>query len=224
GTMRNPDISGVEELRRSRHFCVPRMEQLIRGVREGYGPVVSHRPDVGQDRRERELLSAELPLGYAKATGEQHEKDAFYRREAFERVGGGDRDRSNHASIPTGSRVPQRASLRQAAYRAKVFDLVNCGPRHRFVALGSDGPVIVHNCENVTQAVSCDLLCDALLRLEANGFETVLTVHDEAITEAPDTPEYSLERMASLMTELPDWAKGLPLAAAGFEAYRYRKD
>ena len=78
--------------------------------------------------------------------------------------------------------------------------------------------------ENATQAVACDLLCDALLRLEANGFETVLTVHDEAITEAPDTPEYSLERMASLMTELPDWAKGLPLAAAGFEAYRYRKD
>ena len=78
--------------------------------------------------------------------------------------------------------------------------------------------------ENLTQAVSCDLLCEALLRLEANGYETVLTVHDECITEAPDTTEYSLEKMSALMTELPDWAKGLPLAAAGFEGYRYRKD
>ena len=78
--------------------------------------------------------------------------------------------------------------------------------------------------ENITQAVSCDLLCEALLKLESHGFETVLTVHDEAITEAPDSPEFSLELMEALMTELPEWAKGLPLAAAGFEAKRYRKD
>ena len=78
--------------------------------------------------------------------------------------------------------------------------------------------------ENITQAVSCDLLCEALLKLESHGFETVLTVHDEAITEAPDSPEFSLELMEALMTDLPEWAKGLPLAAAGFEAKRYRKD
>ena len=78
--------------------------------------------------------------------------------------------------------------------------------------------------ENITQAVSCDLLCEALLKLESHGFETVLTVHDEAITEASDSPEFSLELMEALMTELPEWAKGLPLAAAGFEAKRYRKD
>lgn len=78
--------------------------------------------------------------------------------------------------------------------------------------------------ENITQAVSCDLLCEALLKLEAHGFETVLTVHDEAITEAPDSPEFSLELMEALMTDLPEWAKGLPLAAAGFEGKRYRKD
>lgn len=27
-----------------------------------------------------------------------------------------------------------------------VFDLVNCGPRHRFTILTSDGPIVVHNC------------------------------------------------------------------------------
>lgn len=78
--------------------------------------------------------------------------------------------------------------------------------------------------ENATQAAACDLLCESLLRLERDGFEPVLTVHDEVIAEAPDTKEFSLEKMAKLMTTLPAWAKGLPLAAAGFETYRYRKD
>lgn len=78
--------------------------------------------------------------------------------------------------------------------------------------------------ENLTQAVACDLLTNGLLNLEAAGYETVLTVHDEAITEAPDTPDYSFERMERLMAALPPWAEGLPLVAAGYEAYRYRKD
>ena len=78
--------------------------------------------------------------------------------------------------------------------------------------------------ENATQAAACDLLCESLLRLERDGFEPVLTVHDEVIAEAPDSEEFSLARMSGLMTQLPDWAKGLPLAAAGFESYRYRKD
>lgn len=78
--------------------------------------------------------------------------------------------------------------------------------------------------ENATQAAACDLLCESLLRLERDGFEPVLTVHDEVIAEAPDTEEFSLARMSGLMTKLPDWAKSLPLAAAGFESYRYRKD
>ena len=120
--------------------------------------------------------------------------------------------------------MPEGALVRQARRDEQVYDLVNCGPRHRFVVLGEEGPLIVHNCENLIQAIACDLLCDALLRLDHAGYKTVLTVHDEAITEASDTADYSLEKMSALMTELPTWATGLPLAAAGYEAYRYKKD
>lgn len=91
----------------------------------------------------------------------------------------------------------------------------------KWVRLESYGAKLV---ENLIQAIACDLLCDALLRLDHAGYKTVLTVHDEAITEAPDTADYSLEKMSALMTELPQWAAGLPLAAAGYEAYRYKKD
>jgi SNF2 family DNA or RNA helicase len=30
--------------------------------------------------------------------------------------------------------------------RQETFDLLDCGPRNRFVVLGSEGPLIVHNC------------------------------------------------------------------------------
>ena len=63
-----------------------------------------------------------------------------------------------------------------------------------------------------------------MLRLDAAGYTTILTVHDEIIAEAPDTSAFSYDRMAALMTEVPSWAKGLPLAAAGYEDYRYKKD
>ena len=62
------------------------------------------------------------------------------------------------------------------------------------------------------------------MKLEAHGYATVFTVHDEAICEVPDDPAFNVEEMKRLMCTLPDWGSGLPLAAAGFEAKRYRKD
>lgn len=55
------------------------------------------------------------------------------------------------------------------------------------------------------------------------GFEIVVTVHDEIICEAPDDPAFNDGVLAALMVQGEDWTEGLPLAAAGFEAYRYRK-
>lgn len=75
--------------------------------------------------------------------------------------------------------------------------------------------------ENITQAVARDVLASSMPEAEAAGFETVLTVHDELITESVDG---SVEQLAAIMSTVPPWAKGLPLAAAGFETTRYRKD
>lgn len=78
--------------------------------------------------------------------------------------------------------------------------------------------------ENLVQAAACDLLFEAGLRLEAAGYEIVLSVHDEYICEIPDDETRNHRHMERIMSELPAWAKGLPLVAAGFEAYRYRKE
>jgi len=77
--------------------------------------------------------------------------------------------------------------------------------------------------ENICQAVARDVLAYSLPSIEKAGYEIVLTVHDEIISEAPDTDEYTHEHLAELMSAGCDWTEGLPLAAAGFEAYRYRK-
>jgi len=78
--------------------------------------------------------------------------------------------------------------------------------------------------ENITQAASRDVLASSMQPIEDAGYEIVLTVHDEIISEAPDLPEFNSDHLAGLMATVPSWAEGLPLAAAGFEAYRYRKE
>lgn len=78
--------------------------------------------------------------------------------------------------------------------------------------------------ENVCQAVARDVMAHAMPLIEAAGYEIVLTVHDEVICEAPDTPEFNPTHLAGLLAANPPWAPDMPLAAAGFEAPRYRKD
>ena len=77
---------------------------------------------------------------------------------------------------------------------------------------------------NVCQTTARDLLAYNLQPIEDAGYEIVLTVHDEVVTEAPDTEEFSHERLSSILATNPPWAPGLPLAAAGFVSYRYKKD
>ena len=64
--------------------------------------------------------------------------------------------------------------------------------------------------ENVTQAVARDVLADALVRLDRENFRVVGHIHDEVLVEGDRYDEVS-----SLMTVPPEWAPGLPVAAAG---------
>lgn len=78
--------------------------------------------------------------------------------------------------------------------------------------------------ENSTQAAARDLLAGNMPRVESDGYDIVLTVHDEVITEAPDSLHFTHDKLSDLLSTTPDWAKDLPLSAGGFEAYNYRKD
>lgn len=76
--------------------------------------------------------------------------------------------------------------------------------------------------ENIVQATSRDLLAEAMRRLEATGNTVVMHIHDEAVIDAPFNR--SLDTIVKIMTEVPDWADGLILNAAGFVGDFYKKD
>jgi DNA polymerase len=77
--------------------------------------------------------------------------------------------------------------------------------------------------ENIVQGSSADILMDGLLAAEDAGYNPVLSVHDEVITEPPDEEQYNDHELSRLMISNSPWAAGMPLAAKGFTSYRYRK-
>lgn len=77
--------------------------------------------------------------------------------------------------------------------------------------------------ENVTQAAARDVLAYSMPSVEEAGYPIVLSVHDELVTEPPDTNDYILAELCRLMAAGQPWLESLPLAASGFETQRYAK-
>ena len=76
--------------------------------------------------------------------------------------------------------------------------------------------------ENIVQATARDFLMDAGLRTEAAGYPPVLRVHDELLSERA-IGEGSIEEFEKLMTEVPEWGAGCPIACESWRGTRYRK-
>lgn len=82
--------------------------------------------------------------------------------------------------------------------------------------------------ENIVQALSRDLLRDAMVRLEneleagREPYETVMTVHDEVVAEA-DEGRGDLRHFEELISRTEPWAAGMPVQAEGWRGRRYKK-
>lgn len=77
--------------------------------------------------------------------------------------------------------------------------------------------------ENIVQAIARDCLAEALLKLDAAGFDIVMHVHDEAVIEV-DEDLHTLETINKIMSEPISWAPGLPLTADSYSTPYYKKD
>ncbi len=116
---------------------------------------------------------------------------------------------------------------------ASGAELIYCNPK-----IGGDGRITYWSQDHIThqwvetdtyggklfanacQSTARDVLAYAMPILEAEGFELILSVHDENLAET-DGPRS--DRMAEIMATNPPWLPGCPLAAAGFDAPRYKK-
>ena len=79
--------------------------------------------------------------------------------------------------------------------------------------------------ENIVQAIARDILADSMLRLDKEGLELVMHVHDEVVAEVPEAnAETLLNKMYDIMGAEISWAKGLPLSADGYLTKFYKKD
>lgn len=94
------------------------------------------------------------------------------------------------------------------------------GATKKWERIETYGPKLV---ENIVQATARDLLAEAMINVDKKGYEIVMHVHDEIIVETP-VGKGSLKEVCDVMAIAPEWAKGLPLRADGFECEYYRKD
>jgi DNA polymerase len=77
--------------------------------------------------------------------------------------------------------------------------------------------------ENIVQATAHDILRDAIIRLRAAGYPTVLHVYDEIVVEVPHGCG-SVEEVERIMSTMPWWCADWPVVASGgWRGYRYRK-
>lgn len=136
----------------------------------------------------------------------------------------GVRGRFLHCRLPGGKLISYcdpSTKLRQDQFGREKLNLryKSMGTDNKWVDTYSYGGKLT---ENIIQAVSRNILAEAMLRAEGKGFPTVLHCHDENVVEMPENnPRY--EEFISLMEVVPSWAKGLPLDVDGWQSKRYHK-
>lgn len=220
GSLQAPNASGVAQLWRTWHQGMSFLGGLFRQLLGGHGAYLLSRRYARKTEQQRQLRTYELPMAESQSPGQQYsakQENTNALRESHTRTGGGS---IWSEGINIGVAVGKRLAHGESS-RADVYDILDCGPLHRFVVRGEKGPLIVHNC---CQAVARDVMAENMQPIEDAGYPIVLSVHDELLTESEDLSEYNAEALSALLAAKPPWAPDMPLAAAGFEAYRYRKD
>jgi DNA polymerase len=125
--------------------------------------------------------------------------------------------------LPSGRRLryyKPRISNKQLA-RGRLVPQINYWTieLHQWVEVVAWGGVFTNH---IVQGIARDLMMNGAMNIENAGYEFLLSVHDEALSERK-IGEGNLKEYISLMTKLPPWAEGAPITAEGWVGKRYRK-
>ena len=216
--MSGPESSCLEKLRRPWNQSLRQMARKLRKLLGRHGTLMEEGTGFGPHRQQRKLHSGELPLDNEKRELSQQKKDSFHNHTFLEAASSeslrAKRDRGDNSVLQNGSPLACRVSVPATECKKPVYDIRNCGPRHRFAVWNGERALIVSNC---VQAIARDILCNALEQL--SEYRVVAHVHDECIVECPE--EVSVEEISSKMAIVPSWAPGLVLRADGYECPGY---
>lgn len=120
--------------------------------------------------------------------------------------------------LPSGRRLAYvKPKIGINKFESECVTYEGVGSTKKWERLESYGPKFV---ENITQAISRDILCYAMQQLSYCFI--VGHIHDEMIIEC--SKDVSLEKICEQMGETPPWIKGLLLRADGYECEFYKKD
>lgn len=123
--------------------------------------------------------------------------------------------------LPSGRRLAYvKPLIGENRFGGESVTYEGVGGTKKWERIESYGPKFA---ENIVQAISRDILAEAMLRLSAHGFQIVMHVHDEVVLEVP-VGKSSAEEVCRIMSETPAWAKGLILNADGYKCEFYKKE
>lgn len=141
----------LQKLRGAWDYGMPKMVRLVRDVLVRYGAYTPGWINTRPDRQRWSVQSAELSMVYTQGTGTQHTNeypDIYFEGDYdYSASSGGIRNQICHLEATSEGGLAYRFSSNSGTkQKQKTYDLLNCGPRSRFVVAGTEGPLIVHNC------------------------------------------------------------------------------
>lgn len=221
GSVPTSDASCVEKLRRTGDNGVSAMAGEFPELLDRYGADICSRVDAGSNGQQRRIFTGELQVGIVPRKLSQHAVVAH------SRVGAGccssePREAVDPVLSDKGGGAAGVGSAADGQSGKPVYDILNCGPRSRFVVRGNEGPLVVHNC---TQSFARDIFIAGWVRLHHAGFRVVWTVYDEYIIEIPDDENIKarVQEAKDLIRISPEWAKELPVDVSAKLAPCYEK-
>lgn len=214
------ESSCLQKLWRAWHNCLSKMAGKFREFLGGYGTYLDQRIGFGQNRQRERIFTRELSMDNKENKLQQQKNFKDFENKVLGDSPfcscGNDGTEANYFAVPAKPRVADRITVSETGLSESVYDIRNCGPRHRFTVLDNDKLRIVSNC---TQAMARDILMFAIRNMK--DYRIVAHVHDEVIVECPE--DVSVDSICQLMSKTPDWAEGLALKAEGYEGKFYQK-
>ena len=214
------ESSCLQKLWRAWHNCLSKMAGKFREFLGGYGTYLDQRIGFGQNRQRERIFTRELSMDNKENKLQQQKNFKDFENKVLGDSPfcscGNDGTEANYFAVPAKPRVADRITVSETGLSESVYDIRNCGSRHRFTVLDNDKLRIVSNC---TQAMARDILMFAIRNMK--DYRIVAHVHDEVIVECPE--DVSVDSICQLMSKTPDWAEGLTLKAEGYEGKFYQK-